>query len=400
MHKITADYIFPVSSKPIKNGVVVVDDDGEILALDKREDHDPASLEIHNGVIVPGFINTHCHLELSHMKGVAPTGTGLIPFISTVVKHRDVPQEQVDEAIEKADQEMWDAGIVAVGDISNKTDTAATKAKSPIRYYTFVEMFDFLTNDMAQKTFDGYWEVYKNQSGEGNNRKSAVPHAPYTVSPKLFELINQANGTPASNGGQHSTVSIHNQETPHEDQFFLTKEGALVDFYTGFGIDLSSFQANGKRAIYYAMQHMDPSQRTLFVHNTMTTNEDVKAAHDWGGGNVFWATCANANLYIENRMPDYRRFIGNGAKMTIGTDSLTSNWQLSVLDEMKTIARFQSYLDFETLLKWATLNGAEALGFADDLGSIEVGKTPGLNLLSLDGRLVLDDRTELVRIIN
>ena len=156
---------------------------------------------------------------------------------------------------------------------------------------------------------------------------------------------------------------------------------------------------------------MDPSQRTLFVHNTMTTEKDIKAAHLWGANhqqptnnrrrantNVYWATCANANLYIENRLPDYQNFIKHGAKMSIGTDSLTSNWQLSVLEEMKTIARYQSYIDFETLLEWATLNGAEALGFEKDLGSIEKGKTPGLNLLNLRSGFALKKNTRVKRL--
>ena len=100
-------------------------------------------------------------------------------------------------------------------------------------------------------------------------------------------------------------------------------------------------------------------------------------------GQVYWATCPNANLYIENRLPDYQAFLDTDARVTIGTDSLTSNWQLSVLEEMKTIARYQSYVPFETLLRWATLNGAQSLGFDDTLGSFEVGKKPGV--LSLQG---------------
>lgn len=390
MRKITATRIYPVSSKPIDHGVVVIDDDGKILSIDKREDHDDATLEMHKGVLVPGFINTHCHLELSHMKGVAPTGTGLIPFITTVVQHRGVEQEKIDAAIAQADQAMYEAGIVAVGDISNQTDTANTKANSPIRYYTFVEMFDFLSDERAQETYDGYMAVFKKQANGKGNKKSVVPHAPYTVSPKLFELINATNK-------KKSTVSIHNQETPHEDAFFVKKKGDFVDFYKGFGIPLKHFKKTGKRSIYYAMNHMDPSHRTLFVHNTLTEEEDIQAAHAWSK-NVYWATCANANLYIENRLPDYRKFINNGAKMTIGTDSLTSNWQLSVLEEMKTIARFQSYVDFETMLKWATLNGAEALGYQRELGSLKVGKTPGLNLLNLtkDGCLKASTRVKKI----
>lgn len=393
MRKISADYIFPITSAPIKEGVITIDEKGKITAIDKRENHKGSELEIYKGVIVPGFVNTHCHLELSHMKGVAPTGTGLIPFITTVVQQRNFPQEKIDAAIAKADKEMWDGGIVAVGDISNQTDTAAVKSKSPIRYYTFVEMFDFLNDDMAQKTFDGYWKVYEEQSEEGKNKKSAVPHAPYTVSKKLFGLVNEANNK--KRGKQ--TISIHNQEMEHEDNLFLKKKGGLVDFYKSFGIPLRHFKATKTTSIHYAMKYMDPKQRTLFVHNTMTTSEDIQAAQKWSK-NVYWATCANANLYIENRLPDYRQFMENKAVMTIGTDSLTSNWQLSVLEEMRTILRFKSYLDFPTVLRWATLNGAKALGFDRDLGSLKVGKTPGLNLLNLGKDFTLKNSTRVKRL--
>ena len=103
-------------------------------------------------------------------------------------------------------------------------------------------------------------------------------------------------------------------------------------------------------------------------------------------------------MYIENRLPNYQLFIDAEAKMTIGTDSLTSNWQLSVLDEMKTIAKYQSYIPFETLIRWATLNGAEALGFEKDFGSLEIGKTPGLNLLNLDNDFLLKTDTQVKRL--
>lgn len=399
MRKIIADYIFPISSEPVQAGVVVVDDTGKILSVDGRAAHDPATVEVHRGIIVPGFVNAHCHLELSHLKGVAPTGTGLLPFLKTVVSQRDVPQEQIDAAIELADRQMYEAGIVAVGDISNKADTAEVKRRSPLRYYTFVEMFDFLQDERAQETFDKYYEVFQQHPGNGKDRKSCVPHAPYTVSKKLFQLINEANqfGTHSSFLTPHPsllTVSIHNQETAHEDDFFRSKTGGFLDFYTSFGIPVSALEASGQPSIYYALKNMDTHHRILFVHNTQTQPAEIQAANcQLSTANCYWATCPNANLYIENRLPNYRYFLDNQAKMCIGTDSLTSNWQLSVLEEMKTIARYQSYVDTATLLRWATLNGAEALGFDDTLGSIEPGKTPGLNLLNLDADLKLTSAT-------
>lgn len=391
IRKITADIIYPVSSAPIENGVVITDENGKILELSSRENHDSASLEYHSGAIVPGFINTHCHLELSHMKGMVDTGTGLIPFIKGVVSLREIAMEVILDAIAKADEEMYAGGIVAVGDISNKLDTSAQKDKSKIRYYSFVEMFDFLQDGLTETEFNKYHNVFEGQSTAHGNRKSCVPHAPYTVSPGLFQRINAIN-TP------DATVSIHNQETPHENQLFLDGGGDFLPFFSGFGFNFDHFKPTGKTSIHYALANMDPRCRTLFVHNTLSTPDDIRAAQAWSD-RVFWATCANANLYIENRLPNYQYFIETGAVMTIGTDSLTSNWQLSVLEEIKTIARYQSGVSFQTLLQWATLNGAKALGFDADLGSIEVGKQPGLLSLNIGKEAQFTEGTKVIRLI-
>ncbi len=384
MRKISADYIYPMDQPPIKEGVLIVDKDGKIINLTERGDHDHADLEIYNGVIIPGMINTHCHMELSHMIGKIPTGTGLIPFISQVVKFRDFPQEVIDDAIAAADRYMHGQGIVAVGDISNKADTAAVKALSDIRYYTFVEMFDFIQDSMTEPMINQYSEVYAKHSDENGNNKSYVPHAPYTVSDGLYKYIKDNNKS-------NSTVSIHNQETKHEDDLFNSKTGDFLGFYEGFGFPLTDFKATGKNSIYHAMSQMDPNQRTLFVHNTRTTSDDIAATQKWSN-QVYWATCANANLYIENALPNYQAFMDAKANMTIGTDSLSSNWQLSVFEEMKTIKKYNSYIPTSTLLEWATYNGAKALGFDDTLGSFTIGKTPGVVLIDCK----LDSEEEII----
>ncbi len=393
MKKISADWIFPISSAPVENGVVITDDTGKILAIESRAQHDPASLEIYRGILAPGFVNTHCHLELSHMKGKVDTGTGLIPFITNVVTKRNAAPEVIADAIEQAEAEMLAGGIVALGDISNAPDTFAVKARGRMRYYTFVELFDFLQEAGAEKAFSDWSAVYEQLEPAFGSARVLVPHAPYSVSKSLFQKINDFN---AKSG---VTVSIHNQETPPENELFERGSGAFFDFYGKFGISMEQFEATGQPSIYYALKHLNPANRTLFVHNTLSTRTDIEAAHAWSP-HVFWATCPNANLYIENRLPDYRAFLHTNARVTIGTDSLTSNWQLSVLEEMKTIARYQSYVPFGTLLRWATLNGAQALGFDDTLGSLEVGKTPGVVLLQgMEAGLQLTEGVTVRRLI-
>jgi cytosine/adenosine deaminase-related metal-dependent hydrolase len=384
---ITADWVYPVASPRIAHGVVIMDGD-RIEAVTTRDKVEADLLEYHKGILIPGLINTHCHLELSHLRGKMNTGTGLLSFLESVVKLRDITQHEIDDAIVAADQYMWSQGIQAVGDISNKRDTFPVKRSSQIRYYNFIEMFNFLQGEM-NLSFSGNEEVL----AAAPEPKSLVPHAPYSVSKSLFRKINQYNT------GSH-TVSIHNQETSAEDELFRLGAGGFYRFYQLFGFTLDHFAATGMSSIQYALDNMDPNQRTLFVHNTLTSAEDIDAAHDWSA-HVFWATCPNANLFIENKLPNYQFFLDAKARMTIGTDSLSSNWQLSVLEEMKTISRYQSYVPFDTLLQWATLNGAQALGMDDELGSLEKGKRPGVLVLTMDveRERLYDEGVEVRRLV-
>jgi len=366
MRKITADLVFLPDGKLHADKVVIIDDDGAVLDVVASGSLDAAEVEAHSGILSPGFINTHCHLELSHMKGKVDTGTGLMSFINSVITTRGASDEEIRQAIENAESEMIRDGIMAVGDISNKTDTFRVKAGGKLRYYTFVECFDLMQEAEAENTFHQYKEVYDNLELKAGSQRSFVPHAPYSMSDRLYELIRLSNE-------DDCTVSIHNQETPPENEFFLSGTGGLVDFYNSLSLPIDHFQPTGRTSIHSALPHLNPLNRNLFVHNTLTTKEDILETLHFSE-NVFWATCPNANLYIENRLPDYRNFLETDAFVTIGTDSLTSNWQLSILEEMKTITRYQSYVPTETILSWATINGAKALGFEKDLGSISKGK--------------------------
>lgn len=374
IQKYTAELTFTSNNELTPNVVIITDSKGVILDIDDKANHDVSSLKTIEGILSPGFINTHCHLELSHMKGKVDTGSTLLPFLKNVVEFRNISQDEIDQAILDGHNEMIKNGIVAVGDISNKTDTALIKSSGDLDYYTFVEMFDFLQPHMTKSTLQQYSAVFEAQNTSGNNKKSFVPHAPYTVTPQLFEFIN--NNNPSG-----SVISIHNQETPEENKLFLTGKGGFHDFYTGLGLTLNHFDVLGKTSIHYILKNLEPKFKTLFVHNTTTNKADIESAQKWND-NIFWVTCPNANLYIENKLPHYKNFLETNAIVTLGTDSLTSNWQLSIWEEIQTIIKYQSYIPLKTCLQWATINGAKALGFDDRLGSFEVGKKPGLIQIS------------------
>jgi len=118
MKSFRADYVFPISADPIKNGIVTVDDSGKIISVSTHA-HPDTEVEQLSGVICPGFVNTHCHLELSHLHNLTPKQTGLVEFIKSVQQLRGASEDVIAEAAFAADEQMYHNGIIAVGDISN-----------------------------------------------------------------------------------------------------------------------------------------------------------------------------------------------------------------------------------------------------------------------------------------
>ncbi|MCI5058819.1 MAG: amidohydrolase family protein [Flavobacteriales bacterium] len=365
MRKLTADYIFTNNEAPIHQGVVI-EENGKILdILHSREG--VSDLETFEGFITPGFVNAHCHLELSHLKGVSDSGKRLVPFLLDVVSKRDMDDKIIMDSIAKADQEMREEGIVLVGDISNGSDTAKIKEQSSILYHTFFELFDMMREtpdiDASLATKISDFEMMPSP-------KSFVPHAPYSVSTQLYEKINNLNP-------EGVVISIHNQETLEEDKFFIEGKGDFRKLFETFGAELPANIPVGYSSAQYWSKFFKEEQALCIVHNTFSSAEDIKFIQE-KFPHAYWVTCPNANLYIENALPNYQLF--DFERMAIGTDSLTSNWQLSILDEMKVILKLNAYLNFEDVLKWATINGARALK-QDGFGSLELGNSPGINLI-------------------
>lgn len=362
MHYLECDILFTAISDPIKSGVLVVDTHGKIVDVLKNRSLVP-SLEVKkiDGALCPGFVNTHCHLELSHLKSKLEKETGLPAFISKIPQIRKTEQQLIDSEIVKADAQMLQNGIVAVADISNTNHTFKAKENSSIYYHTFIELFS-LNPDLANQVFLNGLQL----KSQCNTPSSLVPHANYSVSKQLFSLIkNNNNGEP---------ITIHNQETESEDQMFLNKSGLLVDTLT----NINYFNKTGKSAIQSTFSLL-PNTKTLLVHNTFSSLEDMKWVSS-NSHNYYWCTCPKANLYIEGKLPNYSDLIGANCKITMGTDSLASNDSLSILEEMIAISTRQK-IDINTLIGWACKNGAEFLDL-DSLGTFEKGKKPGINVLT------------------
>ena len=349
--------------------VLITQKDGTIEALVGIED---AGDEVQNfeGILSPGFINAHCHLELSHMKGMIPAHTGLQEFVKQIVGLRKVEDTIIQEAIRSAEDEMYNNGIVAVGDICNTLDTLTIKQKHKLAYYSFVELYDLDPTRSDDKINAGL----KIQEAFEQNcvRASLVPHAPYSVSFNLWKLLSNYFGA--------HTITMHNQETIDENEFFEKKSGSFLGMYERTKVSLDFFDATGLSSLQSVLPYFKKAARSILVHNSFTSKEDIKAVQK-EMPNSFWCLCPNANQYIEQTMPPIELLRASGAEIVIGTDSYASNWSLNIVDEIKTIQKHNPSIPLAEMLGWATMNGARALQMEKGLGSFEKGKKPGVVLI-------------------
>ncbi len=346
--------------------VLITTKDGTIEGIVGIEDAGD-DIQSFNGIITPGFVNAHCHLELSHMKDMIPAHTGLQEFVKQIVSLRKVEEHVIQDAIENAENEMRANGIVAVGDISNTLDTLTQKAKHNLAYYTFVELYD-LDPSRANDKINAGLEIQKTFE-QNCIRASLVPHAPYSVTNSLWKLLSEHFGA--------HTICMHNQETPDENDFFKTKTGSFLGMYERTKVSLDFFEPTGLSSLQSVLPIFKNANTSILVHNSFTSANDIAAVKKQMP-NTFWCLCHNANQYIEQTMPPIELLRAGGANIIIGTDSYASNWSLNILDELKTIQKHNPQILLEEMLSWATINGARALQMDKHLGSFEIGKKPGV----------------------
>ncbi|MDQ6762019.1 MAG: amidohydrolase family protein [Bacteroidota bacterium] len=369
--KFKADLLF-TGTDLLKNSVLITDTTGKIASIVSVEDAGE-DVEISEGILSPGFINAHCHLELSHLKNKIPERTGLIDFVYKVVTERHFPEETILEAMKIAQDEMIQKGIVAVGDICNNVISALIKHNQEIQYYNFIEASGW-NPQVASERFERSRIIYEKYF-EKEKYASIVPHAPYSVSEDLWEKI-----TPFFSG---RIVTIHNQETIYEDEFFLKGKGELAKMYEMMKIDNAFYKPPGTGSVPSYFNKLLSASSVIMVHNTFIKQDDIDFINTTKSSDqlVSFCLCPNANMYIENTLPPVDLLLHNNVNIILGTDSLASNHQLSIMEEIKTISKNFPSIKIETLLSWATLNGATALQMNNMLGSFEPGKKPGIVLI-------------------
>jgi len=384
LRKIASHYLLtPQGFQPRPLITIRVDTEGghEIVAVEQYTEglDSMAGVEFYSGILCAGFVNAHSHLELSYLRGAIAEGEGFAAFAESIGRVRgNFSEEERTTAIAKADRTMWEEGIDAVGDIVNGATSFSAKAASPILYHNFVEVF-------------GLRECNLNRQRELLNyhNTSLTPHSTYSVAEAPFRE--------ACENDIDKPLSIHFMESKAEAELYIGS-GSLHEWYerVGFRCDFLHYETPAKRIVACT-----PKERSvLLVHNCAISSRDIEVIMSHFTAPVFWVLCPRSNDYISRIKPqsvELLRSYGSNVNICIGTDSLASNWSLSMVEEMKMF----SDIPLAEVLRWATINGAKALGIADKYGSIEVGKRSGIvNLtgVNLDD-FTLTDTSKAVRIL-
>lgn len=362
--KFKGDQIFTGKVFAPQNSVLITGETGAIEAIVPEAEAGDDIRKV-DGIISPGFINAHCHLELSHMKGLVPQGTGMVDFLLQIMQQRNSNRDLIAEAIAAAENEMLAAGIVAVGDICNTDDTLIQKQQGRLYYHNFIECSGFVPA-AAHSRFESANQLLLQM--EKISPCTIVPHAPYSVSPELFQLVGSA--------AAGKTCTMHNQESAAENEFFLSGEGGFRKLFAAIGVSLDFFHPPHTTSLQAVWPLLTAAQKMILVHNVVTSQDDLSLVKEHPG--LFFCLCPNANRYINNSLPPVELLLDNSCTIVLGTDSLASNETLSILAEIKTLHQGFPELPIATLFQWATSNGAIALGIDQQYGTFEKNKRPGI----------------------
>jgi cytosine/adenosine deaminase-related metal-dependent hydrolase len=371
MKRFSAQYIVTNSSPILKRGIVTVGDNGTITGVEDTSGDlkESDSVEFHNGIIIPGFVNCHCHLELSHMAGMVPQGGGLGRFLENINKSRKTEHDIIISSARKADEFMFREGVSLCGDICNTSSTFEIKKESKIKYINLIEVFGIDPEKASNRIEEGIGVAKKSE--EMKIPWYLVPHSAYSMSLTLIRLIKERSMN-------NRVTSIHFIETAAEKDFIENSSGRLMESYrlSGFIPPRLEMVKSHRDAV---INEITPSGNLILVHNTFADNDLIESVKK--RDNLFWCLCPNSNDYIEKATPPVDLLMRDGCEIVIGTDSLASNTKLSILSEMINLQLKFPLLSIEDLVEWATINGARALGEAESFGKIEPGKKPGLLLL-------------------
>jgi aminodeoxyfutalosine deaminase len=365
---LSAGWVLPVSGAPIAGGRVAVESGRVVWVGRAGAPGDPGG-PVHAlgpGVLLPGLVNAHCHLELSHLAGGVPFGGGFVPWVEAVVNARGrFSEDQVAGATKAAVRFLEERGTVAVGDVSNALAHVGALAGSRLDAVVFQEL---LAWDPARAEPTMAWAEERAHAVAAQLRPGIeirlAAHAPHSVSPELLALL-RARGGPAA---------VHLAESPDESRFLADGGGPWPEFLGRRGLGHVAFEPPGTSPVRY-LEDLGVLHSQLVAAHGVQLDADDRAVLARRGVHVVLCPRSNRNLGVGEA--DLPALLAAGVRLALGTDSLASAETLDVLDDAAALHRAFPALDPAVIVRMATQGGAEALGFSH-LGVIAPGRAAAL----------------------
>lgn len=391
MKTIRAQCLFPVSRPPFFDGKLVVDTHGTVCSLGAWDGRWEGERIDWAGLVFPGLVNAHVHLELSALRGRMPRGVGLTPWVEALQRARlELSPDEIARGIVAALREMETDGTVACADVGNDGLALPHLSAARLRSLFFLEVVGFLP-ETAESTFRQAQErLARYRKDFPGISCFLAPHALYSTSENLVRMLWSVDPEGPS--------SIHLAEGEEECALLDKGEGPWKRYLQELGKWPSQWQCPGLSPMGY-LKRLKSEKRIILVHLCHLTEDETAWLKDHR--NFFPCVCLRSNLYVTKQAACLDRLWQSGCTVAFGTDSLASNESLSLQEEMKTAKRLFPSLPSAEILRMATLHGALALGMDKELGSFDPGKRPGVLLAaaeSLDAFLGTPEHIPLRRV--
>jgi len=359
----SASWVAPVTSPPIRDGIVSVSD-GKIVYVGDNDDRNIHE-RFDSAIIIPGLVNAHTHLDLTGAKNQVPPRLPFTDWLKGVIAYRNNKTDSLSE-IQDGLRLCLEAGTTLIGDISHKGISFCYVAQqNELRSVSFFELIG-VTRNQLQSSIDD-WMTLKRLDfilDNDRHRLGISPHAPYSVNSEGLRMAVQ----------ESYPLAIHLAGSAEEKEFVENRRGPFVEFLESLGI----FEPVGLVTSWNEVfQIIEKAASPLIIHaNYLSTNDPIPT-------HATIVYCPRTHAAFEHPPHPFRDFLSHGLQVVLGTDSLASNPDLSILNEARFVS--QRYPDFDpsTLLHMITDWPAFALGFGERCGSLSRGKYADLCVVEL-----------------
>ena len=375
--KIKADWVLPVTSPPIKDGIVLTDGKAiKAVGSGKELSKFPYDeiIDCSGKIILPGFVNAHSHLELTGFRGKIKKGLPFTDWARKVVSIRkDITENEIATAIKDGLDELISSGVTTVGDFSQTGITAKILNERGLRGTVFLEFAGFNPEQKDEKlrqlkellNYEIDSKLITHHSSLITVNFGIAPHAPYSVSP---ELLKESHNFAQE---KRLPLAIHISEMLEEIEFIKNGSGAMKDLLIDFGVWNDKWMPPQTTPVQY-LHNLGILKGAIGIHLNIVTEEDIHILKENSMSVVY---CPGSNKWFgRNWKYPLREFLNNDINVAIGTDSLSSNEKLNMFHEMRVVKENFPDLENNIILKMATVNGAKAIGFEGEAGEIAVGR--------------------------